>query len=196
MSDSHESAELGARWLAPHFDAGRGPLSEATLQARHKEGYAAGFDAGRSAGLSAGRQQLADTLERLEHVLGAFAEPLDQLEREVDEALLEFATRLAGQLVRRELQLDASHVVGVLREALRALPIAEREVAVRLHPRDASIVRDAYALDERSLAWQLVEDTALEPGDVIVAGEHAQVDARLQTRIDRTLADLLADERE
>ena len=50
---------------------------------------------------------------------------------------------LARQIVRRELKTDPTQIIGIIREAIAALPVAARDVRVHLHPEDAAVVRAA-----------------------------------------------------
>ena len=46
---------------------------------------------------------------------------------------------LARQIVRRELKTDPTQIIGIIREAIGALPVAARDVRVHLHPEDAAV---------------------------------------------------------
>ena len=54
--------------------------------------------------------------------------------QEVERELLTLAMALARQIVRRELKTDPTQIIGIIREAIAALPVAAREVRVHLHP--------------------------------------------------------------
>ena len=71
---------------------------------------------------------------------------------------------LARQIVRRELKTDPTQIIGIIREAIAALPVAAREVRVHLHPEDAAVVRENLAPTESERAWMIVEDPVMARG--------------------------------
>src|SRR5690606_34986517 len=96
-----------------------------------------------------------------------------------------------------------THIVGVLREGLAALPVAAGEAVVRLHPDDAAAVRDCLAPGDGEAsaptgerrAWRIESDPLIERGGCIIDTDRSSVDARLETRLARAMAALLEDER-
>ena len=58
------------------------------------------------------------------------AKPYEQLDESVEKALVELAMTVVRQLFRREVKLEPSHVVGVVREAIQVLPDSARDVRV------------------------------------------------------------------
>ncbi len=192
------NAEL---WAAPDVGktsgAPKAPLATvsglADLQAEaHREAFEQGLAEGREAGRSAVRAQV----ERLEGMFYDLAKPFKELDEEVERELLTLAMALARQIVRRELKADPSHIIGIIREAIAALPVAAREVRVHLHPEDASVVRENLAPTESERAWQIVEDPVMARGGCRVSTTTSRVDARLETRLGAILSELMGNERQ
>ncbi len=77
------------------------------------------------------------------------AKPFDELDAEVERELLTLAMALARQIVRRELKTDPTQIIGIIREAIAALPVAARDVRVHLHPEDAAVVQQHLAPDRK-----------------------------------------------
>jgi flagellar assembly protein FliH len=102
---------------------------------------------------------------------------------------------VARQLVRRELRVDPAQVIAIIRETIALLPAAARDVRVHLHPEDAAVVRERLAEPATERAWRIVEDPVMTRGGCRVTTEHAQIDARLETRINEVIATILGDER-
>jgi flagellar assembly protein FliH len=109
--------------------------------------------------------------------------------------LLTLAMTLARQIVRRELKTDPTQIIGIVREAIGALPVAAREVRVHLHPEDAAVVRQNLAPTESERAWQLVEDPVMARGGCQITTTSSRVDARLETRLGAILSELMGTER-
>jgi flagellar assembly protein FliH len=163
-----------------------------------QESYAAGLAAGQAAGLAEARTrvtQLDGQIVRIEAILALLARPLTRMDSDVEAQLVNLAVSIARQLLRRELKIDPSQVVAVVRETVALLPAAAREVRVRLHPEDAALVREKLATPQAEQAWSIVEDPVLSRGDCRVSAESAQIDARLESRLAAVIATVLGDER-
>ncbi len=154
-----------------------------------------GFAAGRAEGLAAGQQELTETVAALECVLNALARPLEELDVCVEEEIVALVKAVSGQLVRRELKLDPSHIVGVIREGLAALPLSSGEPVVKLHPEDADVVQQCLATSEANRAWHIEADPIMQRGGCVIVTDDSQVDCRLETRLCRVLATMFEGER-
>lgn len=154
-----------------------------------------GFEQGRAAGLEAGSREVAARIEALEGVLDALARPLEDLDHRVEAELLALVQAIVRQLIRREVHQDPGHIVGVIREALTALPLGGGDVTVRLHPDDAGTVHAFLSEAPAERAWRVEADPLLERGGCLVTSPRSTVDARLDTRLARVVAGLLEDER-
>jgi flagellar assembly protein FliH len=170
-----------------------------------------GFEEGRRAGLEAARKEVASRAQALERVLDSLSRPFEMLEQRFHEEVLELVKAVSRALVRRELRLDPTHIAGVVREGLAALPMATPEVVVRLHPDDAAVLRECLAGPAGSSApadglpgpvdaqgeraWRVEVDPLMERGGCVVATPQSQVDGRLETRLGRVIAALFDEER-
>jgi flagellar assembly protein FliH len=186
-------------WAAP--DVGKGSPGYkvptvsglADLQAEaHKEAFEQGLAEGREAG----RAEVRAQVERLEGMFYDLARPFSELDAEVERELLTLAMTLARQIVRRELKTDPTQIIGIVREAIGALPVAARDVRVHLHPEDAAVVRQNLAPTESERAWQLIEDPVMARGGCQITTVTSRVDARLETRLGAILSELLGTERQ
>lgn len=202
-----------APWLPPAMDDGaqdprfghtpqRG-VTAADLEALQKAAYEEGYEQGREAGqryghqeaLEEGRKAVAERLAVLDGLLHGLQRPFERLDDEVEQQLVTLVISMVRQLVRREVKMDPGQIIGVVREALAALPVAARNVRVILHPEDAELVREVYKLGESDQQWNIVEDPTLQRGGCRVTTDNSQVDATLESRIGALVAPLLAAER-
>ena len=165
----------------------------ADLQA---EAYREAFDQGLAEGRAAGREEVRQQVERIAGMFYDLAKPFEELDAEVERELLTLAMALARQIVRRELKTDPTQIIGIIREAIAALPIAAREVRVHLHPEDATVVRQHLAPTERERAWTIIEDPVMSRGGCQVTTNASRIDARLETRLGAILSELLGTERQ
>ena len=196
MSDGTDGA--AKRWDAPAIDGSSGQgfltasrLEELQQQAReeaHAEGYAAGLEAGEA--------EIRRRVERLDALLIALARPFDKLDDSVEKQLVELAMTVVRQLFRREIKMEPTHVIGVVREAIQMLPAASMNVAVHLHPDDAELVRETLSPVEGERAWAIVEDPLISRGGCTVTTDNSQIDGRAETRVNAIVNAISGDERQ
>jgi len=187
-----------ALWTVPdmespapqHKMATVGGLADLQAEA-HKEAFEQGLEEGRSAG----RAEVKAQVDRLAGMFYDLAKPFDALDAEVERELLTLAMALARQIVRRELKTDPTQIIGIIREAIAALPVATRDVRVHLHPEDAAVVKQHLAPTENERAWTIVEDPVMARGGCQVTTNTSRIDARLETRLGSILSELLGTER-
>lgn len=200
MSNSGpKNAAAGAAvWAAPDMSAPattpRRPTVSglADLQA---EAYQEAFERGLAEGREAGRSEARAQVDRLAGMLCDLARPFEVLDAEVERELLALAMALARRIVRRELKTDPTQIIGIIRDAIAALPVAAREVRVHLHPEDASVVRQNLAPTESERAWTLIEDPVMSRGGCQITTTTSRIDARLETRLGTILTELMGTER-
>ena len=159
------------------------------------KGYEDGVAAGRRE-IDAEVAKLRSRLAQLDKILGSLAKPFEELDKQVEEQLTLLALTVGKQMVRRELKTDPAQVIGVIRECVGRLPVAARDVRVKLHPQDAAVVRELLATNPGTeRAWNVVEDPALTRGGCIVVSDSSQIDARLDARLNAVVAAAFGDER-
>ncbi len=167
-------------------------------QRAHKEAFAKGHAAGLAAARAESQQvlnQAKTQVANIDKMLGAIAQPFRDLDAQIEEQLVALAVSVARQLVRRELRIDPSQVIAIVRETVALLPAATRDVRVHLHPEDANVVREKLATPTADRAWTIVEDPVMPRGGCRVTTDTAHIDARLETRIQGIMATILGEER-
>jgi flagellar assembly protein FliH len=195
-----KTAATVALWSAPDMDGGPAATRKvatvgalADLQAEaHREAFEQGLQEGREAG----RAEVRAQVERLAGMFYDLAKPFEALDAEVERELLTLAMALARQIVRRELKADPTQIIGIIREAIAALPVAAREVRVHLHPEDAAVVKQHLAPTENERAWAIVEDPVMARGGCQITSATSRIDARLETRLGGIVSELLGTERQ
>ncbi|HLS82570.1 MAG TPA: flagellar assembly protein FliH [Steroidobacter sp.] len=173
------------------------------LEEVERRAYAEAYAKGRQEGLAAAHkemqkiiEQLTSQVARLDSVCASLALPLEEMDEQVERELMQLAVTIARQLVRRELRADPAQVIAVVRETVGLLPAAARDVRVHLHPEDAAVVRERLASPVGSeRAWSIVEDPVLTRGGCRVSTDTANIDARLETRLNAAISALLGEER-
>lgn len=195
MSDA--ATREADRWQVPSIDGDSNTelMTASRLQELQKQAYDEAFEEGRKAGLEAGQAEVAEKAQRLEALLMAQVKPLDELDAEVEEQLVELAMLTAGQLFRREIKIDPGHVVGVVHDAVALLPVASRDVKIQLHPDDATLLHEVMNDTDGDHGWTILEDPLIDRGGCKVSTENSQVDAQNKARLQALIASIAGDER-
>src|SRR5262249_24817080 len=132
-------------------------LLRQALQESEQRGYQAGLEKAQAES-QVSLDALAAKVRQLEAILQLLSKPLPDLDAEVEKELAHLALTVGKQLARRELRIDPSHVIGIIRESLSQLPASARDIRVHLHPEDAATVRERLAEPTTQRAWAIVEE--------------------------------------
>lgn len=197
MSDSADKP-AATRWDAPALDgaADSGFLTASRLEELQKQAYDEAYERGLAEGREAGDEEVRRRVERLDQLLIALAHPFDQLDDSVEKQLVELAMTVVRQLFRREIKMEPSHVIGVVRDAIKLLPAASRDIRVHLHPEDATLVRESLSLVDGEQAWAIVEDPLIARGGCTITTDNSQIDAQADTRVNAIINAISGDERQ
>ena len=193
-----EETTAPAPWNVPAIDGsdGDGYLTAGRLEALQKDAYDEAWQKGHADGVAAGEATVRERAERFDQLLEALARPFDELDGSVEKQLVELAMTVVKQLFRREIRIEPTHVIGVVREAIQILPVASRNVSVHLHPEDATLVRESLSPAEGELAWSIVEDPLITRGGCQVTTENSQVDATAESRLQAVISAVAGDQRQ
>ena len=173
-------------------------IREQARQAGHQEGYDAGFQEGQTKGHDEAQAQAgagfntlvarwSATLEKIEANL-----PMHLADVRVD--LVKLTLAIAAKVTRQEALRNSAVVQANVEEAL-ALVTAGRSVVVQIHPDELSVLEGYLPqLVERFRSINGIElkaDPAIEPGGCLLAFGSGQIDARLETQIQRIADELV-----
>jgi flagellar assembly protein FliH len=210
---SGQQAEEVQQWFPPDMSGGKKSAigsagrqntpalpTAADLEKLQQKAYEEGFEKGKEEGFAFGhkegltqsKQTLHQYTERMDALFTTLSEPLRELDQQVERSILDLVLAIVRQLVRREVKSDPNLIIGVVREALSILPVSSRNVRLLVHPDDAGLIREVYALGDSEIGWTLVDDPVISRGGCKVVTETSQVDATLDTRLASLIAPLLA----
>jgi flagellar assembly protein FliH len=205
MSDTSDAAR---RWDLPSVEGAAMPRPGAKgvnvmhLSLVEREAWEHGYKDGHVEGVRKGEAELAKRINEvnvkiaaLEAILGTLARPLEQLDEQVESELTRLALTVAKHLVRRELRIDPTQIIGIIRHTVSLLPLASRNIRVHLHPDDAAVVREKLAAPQGEQQWQISEDPLMARGGCRVTTDNSSIDARFETGVAAALSGLLGDDR-
>ena len=173
---SMEHAARKARRLVAAAEAEADRIRSDARAAGHADGFAAGH--------AEALASAAPTLEAATAVLSQIRDLESSYADRVEAQAVELAVRVAERVVAGVVELEPARVLDVVRGALRTL-ISRDGVTVLVHPDDVALLREAMPdLDVH-------EERRVTRGGAIVRTSLGEVDAQLETKLDRARAALL-----
>lgn len=161
------------------------------LEALEEQAREAGFAAGRDEGLAAAKTESDQQMARLLGIYEAAARPLETLDEETAQELVRLATVIARRVLMAELKQSPELIARSVREGVKALPSANRELRISLNPEDITLLRELGMVEEH---WQLSADPALARGDCLMESGRSRLDLRMETRLAVVIDAVLGDD--
>jgi len=180
--------------------------AEELRQQAHEQGYQAGYESGAAkvdyiANLKAEKVAEEQFNSKLQETLPIFLNAAAQLNQKREQWLNQWETaaiRLAASIASKvlhnavELRPELSEINA--REALK-LAAGKTQVSLRMNPDDLSALGDRVEHFSNALNWTgripIIPDSSIGRGGCIVQTEHGEIDARLESQIERIAHELL-----
>ena len=112
---------------------GKAPTKRHTII---KEGKEKGQSAGYEAGLKKGEDEQKAEAALLAQVSRALMQPIDQQDQALEKVMLDMILQISKLILKRELKIDSSQVLDIIKEALQTLNCGSQKVRILLHPKD------------------------------------------------------------
>lgn len=155
---------------------------QARIAAARQAGYQDGYRDGLVA-LDNFKQTFAQqATSQIGALLESFDAQLSALDAEMAAALARSAVLLAQQVLRAELNSHPEVVAQVAAEAVNAVMLSARHIAVHVHPADLPLVSEGAADALEARGARLHADAAIQRGGVLVQSDVGAVDARIGVR--------------
>ncbi len=174
---------------------------EATEEARRE-----GYDQGRDEGCAAGRREAfdqakqefqarqADLIRAMQQTIKQFDEHKHRLISTVHRDLVELAAAIARRVAKRMGPLDRGMAVENLKEVIDHVA-ARSDLVVRISPKDEEAIRlfvEGLAKDQEEYQHvRVLADEKISPGGCILTTAEGQIDATIETQLDRLTAELV-----
>lgn len=171
----------------------------------HAVGVEQGVEEGRQQGLLEGREEIVHIVKRFEQIIQFLTQPVEQVNQDIEQELLELSMATAKQIIRREIHVNPGQIVAVIKEAIAVLPSGSNKIKVFLHPADAEIAREHLLLnsgndselsdESKTDLWSIIEEPFLTRGGCRIETDVSQIDATIETRLAEIAAQILGSER-
>jgi flagellar assembly protein FliH len=173
-------------------------IREQARAAGHQEGFEAGMAEGRQAGhdeaLAAATGKLKDLATRWSQALDLLHQHMPEHVADARMDLVALAMAIARRVTHQQAKTNPQVAAAVVEETLRTAGTARR-VALSVNPGEADML--AEYLPEllsklRSIEEvELTEDAGISPGGCVLRFGEGQIDARIETQLDRIAEELL-----
>ncbi|VUD56415.1 Flagellar assembly protein FliH [Thalassocella blandensis] len=167
-----------------------------------KEGYEQGYNEGLNKGLQDGqakglqdgkhqaytenKQQLEDEIARLNQIGDALFQPMQEQDAQLEEIIVDMAMQFASELINSEIKQTPQHLFNVINQALAALPVGAKNIAVYLNEQDAILVQGNIPKQQRS--WIIKVDNTIKTGGCRVETLETLIDYTVEKRLQDFLA--------
>jgi len=178
------SASTDPRALADDFMAAARAEADDLRAGARQQGYQEGYQAG----MAAAREELAPAAAALGEALADAQQLRAEAADTMEARAVELALRLAEKVVAGTLEAQPERVVDVVRGALRCLVDRER-VTVQVNSLDLELVREAIEPVTSTLGgiehFEVQEDRRVSRGSALVRSAAGEVDATIETKLER-----------
>lgn len=155
-----------------------------------EQGLAEGREQGREEGLREAREEINAELARLNRLATSLSHALNEQDYQLEQALLKLVEEIARQVVQRELELDRSTLLSVIREALQVLPPTRDNLRILVNPEDLPLLEQA--IDEGGENWQAQARRDIAAGGCRIETEQSVVDYTTEHRFQRVIEQIMS----
>lgn len=180
--------------------------SEELRQKAHEEGYQAGYESGASkvdyiANLKADKMAEEYFEAKLQETVPVFLNAATELneKREAwlskwETAAVRLAAAIASKVMHNAVKLNPELCEINVREALQ-LAAGKTQISIRMNPEDLEVLGERANQFSTALNWTekipVIADPAIGRGGCVIHTEHGEIDARLESQLERIAQELL-----
>lgn len=182
LSGRQEGLEKG-------LEEGRRQGLERGLQQGLEEGRQQGYELGYQEGLQKAETELRQTLKTLNGVMTQLSHAVNEQDYQLEKALLDLSREIARHVVQRELQIDSSHIMQIVKQALATLPPSRDNVRILVNPADQPLVQQAA--EEGGENWRVVANQHIARGGCRVETDQSAVDFTTSERFSQVMEQIV-----
>lgn len=173
-------------------------MAEEAKQEGYEQGYGEGLNKGMQDGNAKGlqdgkhqaytenKQKLEDEIARLTRIGDALFEPMQEQDAHLENIIVDMAMQFACELLNTEIQQTPQYLFNVINQALAALPVGAKNIAVYLNEQDAILVQGNIPKQQRS--WIIKVDNTLQTGGCRIETLETLIDYTVEKRLKEFLA--------
>jgi flagellar assembly protein FliH len=148
-----------------------------------EQGVAEGKEQGLAEGMQAGQEQMEELARSWQSIIEQAANPLAQVNKELESELVILAIKLAKAVINVEVSTQQDVILSAISEGIKVLPIQESQYQFQMNPVDVAMVKGHFG-DEviEKNHWLLVENPSIERGGCELSTQNNAVDMSIERR--------------
>lgn len=192
-----------ADWVFPDFSeqdsaiikkAGKQSLPTAEdIENIYNEARKEGYENGYKEGLEKGKNETESALASLEQFMQVLQEPYRQISDDVIDTIKHIAVVIAGQIIRREINMDDKNIIAAVKKSLSLIDDIEKPITIHVNPADISTVREYISGLEGNIKF--FEDITITRGGCRIDAAKSIIDATIESQITEISAALIGGSR-
>ncbi len=161
-----------------HVEDSSGPLRQriSQLEAEVEARAQAAYQRGLTEGEAVGTQKIAQVAGRMANTIDALSSLRARIRHEAEEDAVKLALAVARRIIHRELAIDPSALLGLVKAAFQKLDGSESS-RVRVNPEDAILLRPGLNNIE------VIPDATLERGSAVFETSRGAMDAGISSQL-------------
>lgn len=170
-----------------------------------EEGRRLGMEQGREQGLLEGREQgqkeghtaayrkaeadISQQMQTVKSVITHLTHAMNEQDYQLEHALLNLSKEIAKHVIQRELKIDSSHIISIVRQALATLPPSRDNVRILVNQDDLPFIEQAIA--DSGENWRVVGTKQIDRGGCRVETDQSAVDFTTGERFKQVLEQIV-----
>jgi len=138
------------------------------------EGRAQGKTEGYNEGIKTAEKDINLQLQSLDSIMTHLTHALNEQDYQLEQALLTLSKEIAKHVIQRELMIDSSHIMAIVRQAIATLPASRDNVRILINPDDLAVVE--RACQDTGESWKVVGSSQIARGGCRVETDQSVVD--------------------
>ena len=127
---------------------------------------------------------MQEKISYFEQAVQQLAVPLENLDNQIADALVNFALNLTEQLVHLGVDRSKTYIVTAVNEAVSMLPVLEEGVTITVNQHDRDILAEAYNEEElEKRKWKIMVENTMNNGDLQVEAKDSSISQTLEKKI-------------
>jgi flagellar assembly protein FliH len=173
-----------------------------------EEGFAKGYEEGKIKGQEEGKTQgheegIATGLEESKEIITKLSEqwqalveqlhkPLENVEKNVEEQLLQLVVQLTEAVVLQEAKTNPDILIAAIEAGIKALPSIELQTQIHLHPDDIKLTEQQFGIEHiKNSGWRLLPSPQLAQGSCQIENSTSNIDLSVKSRLKQVLNSFL-----
>jgi flagellar assembly protein FliH len=163
-----------------------------------KQGYEKGFSIGKNEGIDLGKKEveakfifademIEDAKKKIEDIINKTLVMREEIIKNSEQDIVKLSLSIAKKVINEEVKLNPDIVVSIAKQAMNKV-IDRDKVIIKVNPKDYNLIRkykqDFLSIREGIKDFDIMQDSSIEQGGVLIETPSGNVDARIPKQIE------------